>query len=1011
MNTKLHLLLNVAKYAFAGLLLQGLMLNALPAATTEAQDMYKVKLRVVVREKSLKEVFKIIEQKTDFSFTYSSKKINLNKKLTLDGHQTSLGEIVESIAAQANLEIRQLDNLLLVKAQVSGNESKTTIGIVRGRIIDEQLNSVLPGATVIQKGTNNGTTSDVNGEFFLRVPSGDVEIEVSYIGFQIFNEVVQVIDGKVTDVEFKMVSDVTQLEDVVITGVMQGSQRALNQQKSADNIKNVLSADQIGRFPGPNVAEALQRVPGVNIERDQGEGRYVLVRGLAPQFTNISINGEQIPSPEADVRFVALDAIPADQLASIEVTKAITPDMDGDAIGGSVNLITRTALSEEISIHASALVGYNDISGKANFQGSAELSERFFGNKLGIMLNASYYETERGSENWERDGNDMELRDYSLTRTRLGLSSTIDYKLNDKNEIYFRTLYNRFTDREIRGRYVFVPNVDDSPFEDNEIESLTKDRLEKQIVTSYNLGAKHSFTAFSLDYEVSYSEGIQDTPFDIEIASVAEVDQLSIDFNTDPEFPNFSVDDLPHTNPNNVYLNNSIYEFDEATMGNTYAKDVNKTAKINLAIPYRAGSAEGLLKFGGKIRMKEKSYNITENVFGYTGADDLTLDMYDGDKVNNDFLGNRYTLGPAADVEQFIKYFNSNQNNFELSVEDKLATEAIEAYSAKEDVFAGYAMTRLQWNKFMVLCGVRVEQTKVEYKSKNVVNETEIIPTEGGTDYTLVLPQLHVRYKLAEDANLRAAITRSYARPNFSDIVPAQEININEGEGSIGNPALKPVGATNVDLLGEKYFGSVGVLSGGVFYKKLDNFIFQRRFDSSIYPGSEGQEITLTQSQNGENANLLGFEVAYQQNLSFLPGALKGLSVFANYTFTSSEAEIQSRENANKVETIRLPGQARNVGNFSLAYDLGRFNVRLSANFNGEYISEIGESAEEDVYVKDRVQLDATATVAVTPKFRFFAEFLNITNQPFEVYQGIETRYIQREFYSWWSRIGLKFDF
>ncbi len=1010
MNKKLHQLLKLSKYVVAALLFQFFMSTVVTAEKIKAQDLYKVKLLVVARDKSLKEIFALIEQKTDFSFTYSSKKIDLNQKVTLDERQTNLGQIVESIEVQANVEIRQMDNLLLVKAQVPRNESKMAVGIVRGRIIDEQMNSVLPGATVVQKGTNNGTTSDVNGEFLLRVPAGDVEIEVSYIGFRTFNEVVQVVDGNATEVEFKMISDVTQLEDVVITGVMQGSQRALNQQKSADNIKNVISADQIGRFPDPNVAEALQRVPGVNIERDQGEGRYVLVRGLAPQFTNISINGEQIPSPEADVRFVALDAIPADQLASIEVTKAITPDMDGDAIGGSVNLITRTALSEEISIHSSALIGYNDISGKANFQGSAELSKRFFANKLGIMLNASYYETERGSENWERDDSEMELRDYSLTRTRLGLSSTIDYRFNEKNEVYFRTLYNRFTDREIRNRYVFVPNVDDSPFEDNEIESLTKDRLEKQIVTSYNLGAKHSFTTFSLDYEVSYSEGIQDTPFDNEIASVAQVDQLSIDFDTDPEFPNFSVDDLPHTNPNNVYLNNSIYEFDEATMGNTYAKDVNKTAKINLAIPYKAGSAEGLFKFGGKIRMKEKSYDITENVFGYTGADDLTLDMYDGDKVNNDFLGNRYRLGASTDVGQFINYFNTNQNNFELSVEDKLATEAVEAYTAKEDVYAGYAMTKLQWNKLMLLGGLRLEQTKVEYKSKNVVNETEIIPAEGGTDYTFILPQLHVRYKLGDDANLRAAITRSYARPNFSDIVPAQEININEGEGSIGNPELKPVGATNFDLLGEKYFGSVGVLSGGFFYKKLDNFIFQRRFDSDDYPGSEGQEITLTQSQNGENANLLGFEVAYQQNLSFLPGAFKGLSVYANYTFTSSEAEIQSRENPDEVESIRLPGQARNVGNFSLGYDLGRFNVRLSANFNGEYISEIGESAEDDVYVKDRVQLDATATIAITPKFRFFAEFLNITNQPFEVYQGSETRYIQREFYSWWSRIGLKFD-
>lgn len=1010
MHKKIHLLLKVLKYAFAGLLLQCLLLNVLAAEITVAQDIYQVKFQLAVKEKSLREVFSIIEQKTDFSFTYSSKRINLDQKLTLNGNQSNLGEIIESIEIQANLQIKQMDNLLLVKAQEIKNVRKAAIGFVRGRVIDEQMNSVLPGATIIQKGTNNGTTSDVNGEFFLRVPAGDVEIEVSYIGFRTFSEVIEVTDGKVTELEFKMISDATQLKDIVITGVLQGQQRALNQQKSADNIKNVVSADQIGRFPDPNVAEALQRVPGVNIERDQGEGRYVLVRGLAPQFTNISINGEQIPSPEADVRFVALDAVPADQLSSIEVSKAITPDMDGDAIGGSVNLVTRTAQSENISVHASGLVGYNDISGKANFQGSTELSKRLFANKLGVMLNGSYYETERGSENWERDDNDLELRDYTLTRTRLGISSTIDYKFDEQNEIYFRTLYNRFTDREFRRRYVFVPNIDESPFENNEIERLTKDRLEKQIVTSYNLGAKHSFTKFNLDYEVSYSEGIQDTPFDIEVASVGEVEQLSIDFNTNPKFPGFSVDDLPHTSPDNVYLDNSIYEFDEVTMGDTYAKDVNKTAKFNISVPYKSGTGDGVIKFGGKVRMKEKSYDITENVFGYTGSDDLTLDMYEGGKVNTDFLDGRYKLSASADDEQFTKFFNANRNEFELSVEDKLATEAVEAYTATEDVYAGYAMTKIQMNKLMLLGGVRLERTTVKYQSENVVNETEVIPTEGGTDYTFVLPQLHARYQIAKDVNLRAAITRSYARPNFSDIVPAQEINVSDGEGTIGNPSLKPVAATNFDLLGEKYFGTVGILSGGLFYKKLSDFIFQRRYDSDVYPGSEGQEITLTQSQNGENANLLGLEFAYQQNLTFLPGVLKGLSVYANYTFTSSKAKIQSRENPNDTETIRLPGQARNVGNLSLAYDRGRFNVRIAANFNGEYISEIGESADEDVFVKDRVQLDATTTITITPKFRFFAEFMNITNQPFEVYQGSESRYIQREFYSWWSRVGLKFD-
>ncbi len=880
-------------------------------------------------------------------------------------------------------------------------------GIIKGIVADLNTNERLPGATVTIAGSAAGTSSDLDGEFVLRSRPGTVELVVSYLGFtqQILS--VEVGEG-VTEVTVKMTADARQLGDVVVTGALQGQQRALNQQRSADNIKNIISADQIGRFPDPNVAEALQRVPAVNIERDQGEGRYVLVRGLAPQFTNISINGEQIPSPEAGVRFVALDAVPADQLSSIEVSKALTPDMDGDAIGGSVNLITRKAQSEDISVHASAVLGYNNIVGRTNLQGSLEVSRRLLNNKLGIMLNGSYYESDRGSDNWERDGDEFELRDYELVRTRGGLSTTIDYQFDQKNEVYFRTIYNRFTDREQRKTYLFIPS--DSPFDDPEIERASKDRLEKQVIASYNLGGKHTFTKFNLDYEVAYARAYQDTPYDVEVVSIADFNDIRTDFTTNRYFPRVTVDD-----PEKDFLSNSVYEFDEVTMGRTYALDENKTARFNIGIPFRTGSADGLIKFGAKVRMKQKSYDVTENVFGYTGDEDLTLDQFEGGSGGRRFLGGRYTIRPNADSERFIRFFNNNLSDFELDVEGKQTAEALETYSATEDVYAAYAMGRIQLNKLMLLGGVRYELTRVGYNSSQVTYDFEedftIGKVSGNREYGFILPQVHARYQLDNQTNIRAAVTFSYARPNFEDIVPSQEIEFSAREGTIGNPLLKPVAATNFDLLAEKYFGTVGILSGGVFYKRLNDFIFTRRFDVTNYPGAEGTTLTLNQAQNGENASLLGFELAYQRNLNFLPGFLRGLSVYVNYTFTTSGAHIQSREADQGTEQIRLPGQARHLGNFSLGYDYKRFNIRLSANFNGEYISEIGSEADEDLYVSNRMQLDATASYAVNRRLRVFGEFLNITNQPFQVYEGDKSRFIQREFYSWWSRVGVKLDF
>jgi len=304
----------------------------------------------------------------------------------------------------------------------------------------------------------------------------------------------------------------------------------------------------------------------------------------------------------------------------------------------------------------------------------------------------------------------------------------------------------------------------------------------------------------------------------------------------------------------------------------------------------------------------------------------------------------------------------------------------------------------------------------VSYESKEVLYDLEgeldqIVPVSGSNDYAYFLPQLHFKYQVDNLTNLRFAATRSYARPNFQDIVPSQEIDLNAREGTVGNPELTPVTATNLDFLAEHYFGNVGILSGGLFYKRLNHFIFNRTVNVNNYPGSQGIALDLTQAQNGKEANLLGVEIAYQQNLTFLPGFLKGFSVYANYTYTYSKATIQSREDDAATEEIRLPGQAQNVGNLSIAYDLKRFNIRLSSNFNGEYMSEVGGDASGDLFVNDRMQVDATAMYTITPKFRVFAEFLNITNQPFEVYQGTETQFIQREFYSWWTRIGVKFDF
>lgn len=908
--------------------------------------------------------------------------------------------------------MKNLFTILLVWLMASAAFGQDAI--ISGIITDEQTGEPLPGATIQVENTTIGTVTNVHGEYSLRIPSSTAtNIVVRYLGFQ--DKVMEVSPSQ-SKVNISLSELNVDLKEVTIYGNLQGQQKALNQQKNAANIKNIIAADQIGRFPDPNVAEAIQRVPGATLQRDQGEGRYVIVRGLAPQFTNININGEQIPSPEAGVRFVALDAIPADQLSSIEVTKALTPDMDGDAIGGSVNLITRKAKSSDWEVQGTLVGGYNNLMGQPNGQGSFLVGKRFGANEqFGVMVNGSHFYSDRGSDNWERDGAELELRDYELRRTRSAASATFDYRINDNHELYARTIYNSFTDREWRRRFVFIPNEDDSPFEDNEIERLTKDRFEQQDIISHNIGGRHNLPGFTIDYEFAYARAYQDTPFDYEVNFIAQPDALSTDF-SDPQWARFS------TNPEFDYLDNSNYEFDELEMGDTYTEDRNITGKINIGIPYRLGENSGLFKFGGKYRAKTKDLIVVNNKYGWAGGDvsfegqegDFTAEKFQGGLRDTNFLGGRYELSFAPDMGRVVRFFNANRDGFELEVEDKLVDESVESFVANEDVLAAYMMTDIQFNKLQVVAGFRYERTDVSYEYNTVVFDDEgdldeIIPETGETSYDFILPQLNMKYALSNLTNIRAAATMSYARPNFESIVPSQEINIQDREGTVGNANLEPVSALNIDLMVDHYFGSVGVLSAGVFYKSLDNFIYKRRVLTSTYGGVDyGTELELIQDVNGESAELLGLEIAYQQNLTFLPGALGGLGLYANYTYTGSSATLSGRSGVGETEEIDLPGQAPHVGNLSLSYDWKGFTTRISANYHAAYIDELGPDPSEDVYLNERLQVDWTANYRISPKVNVFAEFLNITDAPFEAYLGDENTIIQREFYSWWSRIGVK---
>jgi TonB-dependent receptor len=434
------------------------------------------------------------------------------------------------------------------------------------------------------------------------------------------------------------------MKEVTVLGLREGQMKALSQQKTAVNIKNVVDAEQIQRFPDVNSAEVLQRVSGVSVTRDGGEGRFVLIRGMAAQLSNTTINGEKIPSPQGDVRYVALDGIAADQLAGIEVTKAITPDMDGNAIGGSVNLRTKSALDYPNRVLNVTLgSGYNDLLSKGIYQGGFTYGNRFGSNQnIGLMFSGSYQQSNRGSDNnemeWgsEDDVNDVEIpwavrnvetRDYEFQRNRMTFSGTMDYLLSENNRLYLDGIFSRYEDSENRRRLRIRPEKGDynsaTDISEAAIDAQLRNRDQNQTIYNIAAGGEHQLDKLKLDYRLSYS-----------YAEEEEGHHMEANFELDEDADMML--DLSNTDTPKWTTNlGSGYEYDpghyvldalEIHDNLTYDRDI--TGSFNLELPYLLGGNQASFKLGGKAIFKEKDRDENISEYGWGGDDDVLMSQF-----------------------------------------------------------------------------------------------------------------------------------------------------------------------------------------------------------------------------------------------------------------------------------------------------------------------------------------------------------------------------------------------
>lgn len=905
-------------------------------------------------------------------------------------------------------------------------DEKSTLpksGNIAGRVVDENA-LPLPGATIMLEGTQMGATSDVNGFYRINgLEPGKYTITVSYIGYESQTKSLE-IAYKTIEEDFKLNEGIA-LKEVVISGYASGQNKALNQQKTDVNITNVVSADQVGRFPDANIGDALKRIPGINVQYDQGEARFGHVRGTPPEFNAVTLNGDRMPSAEAETRSVQLDLVPSDMIQTIEVNKVVTPDMEADAIGGSINLVTK---SNPYKRRMSATLGggWNYLVDEMQYTAGALYGDRFKTGEqssLGMVLSMSYQKNDLGSHNieaeWDEDDGkafmtDFQQRTYYVMRARQSYSASFDYKFNSNHKLELKGIYNRRKDWENRYRLRFkdIEQKKDGSWI-AEIRRQTKAgvrdnkfrRLEDQKSMDFALKGEHHFGSVEVDWKTSYAKAEEERPNERYISLRAKKVKITPDI-SDMQKPFVNVLD------NDVKDLSSKFSLKELTEEFQFTNEIDKNAKLDIKIPLLKGNYKSKLKIGGRYKGKEKQRDNRFYDYKPTNKDTFVANALRNQEsqTNKDFLaGEKYKAGSFVSRNYLGELNFDNSSLFKK--EENLEEEAGN-FEATEKVTAAYLRYDQKFGKnFEIVAGVRMEKTNLEYSGRELViddkgdieglNKTK----KMSSDYTDLLPSIIAKYKFGKNTQVKMAWTNTMARPRYYDLTPHSEVNLEDMKINIGNPNLEATHAMNLDLMAEHYFNSLGMVSAGLFYKDITDFIIEKQLRKHTYNGKEWKKFV--QPINGGDAKLYGFEAAFQRNLDFLPGFLKNFGVYANYTYTKSEVEnfqVAGREN----EDLSLPGTPENTFNASLFYETKRLTVRASLNYADAFIDEVGESKFFDRYYDKATHLDLNANFAWNKNVNLYIEANNLLNQPLRYYQGVSERTMQEEYYGVRLNFGLK---
>jgi TonB-dependent receptor len=920
----------------------------------------------------------------------------------------------------------------------------TGTGIVSGRVFEGATGRSLQGAVVRALGTNASDFSDAEGRFSLTgLPAGTISIEVEYVGLDLFKQPVLVTAGATAEISVELKSEVLKMAAFEVAEAARGQALAINQQKTSRGIVNIVSEEVFGAMNEGNIGYALARLPGITVnEGEDGTPEGVNIRGLAGEFNSFQIDGNRMSSRNFNTRDLVADGI-----ANIEVIKANTPDRDGDAIGGTVNLISRSAFQRdggELRLVAGA--NYLGLPEKWGHNLRATYSDTYGilgqDRNLGVSFTASHYTTDRYYENNDTDWtllNPATNPTYNLpgfpfyynpnltvqynlrATTSYAFNGSIDFRLDKHHSFYFRPLHSH---QDIESsRYLSRPYID-TRFQDavtgrktmeflrwgegrgtsgtsgsrGEIRYSAEESSTAANVYSFATGGRHELGATTINYDLFYS--YRHTYRDLDSDFIVRNNQAARGYYTwqydtrnslKPQV--WVVNGLDPRDLSGAYQGNLSIELPEDRHEAIYRAKLDwerKFTTARMAGAFKAGARHSETK--GSFQQDQLEYRSFLG-FPYASVMKPSTRSINGREMWME-------IEPAK-VRALLK---SNPELFSLLAYDSARGSIEEDFRATEGTTAAYGMATLQLGRTTVIGGLRMEHNTWKNLRKRIDARTlRIVDVQDKNDYTMWLPGLHFRHALQPNLILRESYNRSYGRPTMSRLTLGRAEDAN-GNITEGNPYLKPTTSDNVDVQLEKYTQQGGLYSVALFYKQMKGFYYNGdlRFNDVDATGTPipvaGGARRWRRWENAEGADNYGVELIFQQKLYFLPPVFRGLTLNLSATFGKSDANYGALRQGEKLETF---GFSDTMFNASVDYAIGKFRANVRYTYRSDYRTGLGDTRYTDDMFAAREQVDVEASYRVSRRLRLNANVINLTSRPQVGYQSFP-HYVEDNSLSGW---------